>query len=489
MKKALIPSFVLFASAAALLLAGCIKMPKTGGEEPEGPEGPDNPDFPPPAEYIYPFGDEPRRVTAEVTLTFDPGTDLSGVQIEIPPLKYNKSLLVLLTQDDCKQAAFSTTWAAINGRPLSDTYFYTAAHLRGGDMPPDTYSFGKTLGSTDGTGREVRFAFATTISPEWEYMDAEATVKPGYMDNYYRFFMQKGLMWGDVAEMLSYGVGIAFHDMNTPSVDLPDSILKHYGLAQQIILDRLSGRGCKMLAEPDGNKTYVTAAQDYDPIQTIFVQSGGEKLRPFAVEGDLTKKILERGFWQPKAIPGVIEAQLARPVAEREAVNIGVHGTDRSWSEMLLWLNNTCGKDGEDCLWMPAPEEYFEYNYLRRHAEVTCQAAENTLTLTVDLPGGLYFYYPSLTLNVSGADPSACTAVESGETVTGLSWGPGEKAGDATEVLAINIDCRHALAEHAEHFVKVYEADPTAANRADARYFVAMLKESDRKQELLKRIK
>jgi len=47
MKKALIPSFVLFASAAALLLAGCIKMPKTGGEGPEGPEGPDNPDSPP----------------------------------------------------------------------------------------------------------------------------------------------------------------------------------------------------------------------------------------------------------------------------------------------------------------------------------------------------------------------------------------------------------------------------------------------------------
>ena len=75
------------------------------------------------------------------------------------------SLLLLLTQDDCKQAAFSTTWAAINGRPLSDTYFYNAPHLRGGDMPPDTYSFGKALGSTDGTGREVRFSFTTAISP------------------------------------------------------------------------------------------------------------------------------------------------------------------------------------------------------------------------------------------------------------------------------------------------------------------------------------
>ena len=240
-----------------------------------------------------------------------------------------------------------------------------------------------------------------------------------------------------------------------PSVDLPDSILRHYGIAQQIVLDRLSGRGCKMLAEPNGNKTYVTAAMSYDPIQTIFVQSGGGRLRPFAVEGDLVKTVLERGFWQPKDIPGVIEAQLARPVAEREAVSIGAHGTDRTWSEMLLRLNNTHGKDGDDCMWMPAPEEYFEYNYLRRHAVVETRAGEDALTLTV----------------------------------TGLSWAPGREAAEGAEVLAVNFDCRHALAAHAEHFVEVYEADPSAANRADARYFVAMLKDSDCKEKLLERIK
>lgn len=484
MKNRFLPP-LLFASAAAMLLAGCIKMPKPG----PGTDDPDGPDTPPLTGYLYPYGEEPRRVTAEIELEFEPGTDLSALGVEIPPLKYNKSLLVLLTQDDCMQAAFSTTWAAINGRPLSDTYYYTAAHLRGGDMPPGTYGFGKSLGSTDGTGREVRFSFATTLSPEWEYMDGEATVKPGYTDNYYRFFMQKGLMWGDVAEMLNYGVGIALHDMDTPSTDLPDSILRHYGIAQQIVLDRLSGRGCKMLAEPDGNKTYVTAAESYDPIQTIFLQTGGEKLRPFAVEGDLLKTRLERGFWLPKQIPGVIEAQLALPVEEREAVNIGAHKTDRTWSEMLLQLNNTWGKDGEDCLWMPAPEEYFEYNYLRRHATVTPAVEENKLTLTIDLPGGLYFYYPSLTLNLRGIDPAACSAVEAGETVTGLSWGPGKDAVDGTATLMVNIDCRHALAEHAEHFVELYEADPTAANRADARYFVEMLKESDRREELLERIR
>ena len=321
--------YALFAASAILLLTGCVKMPKPGTQNPEEP---DNPDSPPPAEYLYPFGDEPGQITAEIALSFEPGTDLSAARIEIPPLKYNKSLLLLLTQDDCKQAAFSTTWAAINGRPLSDTYFYNAPHLRGGDMPPDTYSFGKALGSTDGTGREVRFSFTTAISPEWDYMDDKAVVRPGFTENYYRFFMRAGLMWDDVTEMLNYGVGIAFHDVNTLSVDVPDSIRAHFVSSQRIILDRLAGRGCKMLIEPNGNKAYVAAAEGYDPIQTIFLQSGGEKLRPFAVNGDLLRTRIERGLWLPAAIPAVIEAQMARPVEEREAVNVGVHGTDRFWS-------------------------------------------------------------------------------------------------------------------------------------------------------------
>ncbi len=101
--------FLMFACAAAVALAGCIKMPKSEGADPDGPDGPDEPDFPPPAEYIYPYGDEHRNVTAELTLTFAPGTDLTGAEVVIPPLKYNKSLLMLLTQDDCKQAAFSAT--------------------------------------------------------------------------------------------------------------------------------------------------------------------------------------------------------------------------------------------------------------------------------------------------------------------------------------------------------------------------------------------
>lgn len=72
--------------------------------------------------------------------------------------------------------------------------------------------------------------------------------------------------------------------------------------------------------------------------------------------------------------------------------------------------------------------------------------------------------------------------------MTGLSWGVCAEAVGDGEVLALNIDCRHALAEHAEHFVKLYEKHSTAANRADARCFVEMLKDSERKQALRRRI-
>lgn len=56
--------YALFAASAILLLAGCVKMPKPGTQNPEEPDNPDSP--PPPTEYLYPFGDEPGQITAEI---------------------------------------------------------------------------------------------------------------------------------------------------------------------------------------------------------------------------------------------------------------------------------------------------------------------------------------------------------------------------------------------------------------------------------------
>ena len=53
-------------------------------------------------------------------------------------------------------------------------------------------------------------------------------------------------------------------------------------------------------------------------------------------------------------------------------------------------------------MWFPSQEEYYEYNYYRTHGAAPQIEVidETTLKLTVDLPSGQYFYYPSVTVNL-----------------------------------------------------------------------------------------
>ena len=100
-------------------------------------------------DFLYPFDKETQYVQAEIIIhTKTKLSDVQTMTAQIPPLKYNKSWLCMLTQDDCQHAEFSCTWAAIHGKPLSKEYFYDLTHLQTGDLPPDMYVLGKTLGST-----------------------------------------------------------------------------------------------------------------------------------------------------------------------------------------------------------------------------------------------------------------------------------------------------------------------------------------------------
>ena len=461
-------SFLLFLSAS------CVKFPeKPDPEEKEESQ---------PA-YIYPFNNENKNIIAEITIQTDGTTDLNTIDPEIPYLKYNKSLLFFLTQDDCPQSAYSSTWAAINGKPLSRELFYDAPHLKAGDLPIDILYLGKTLGYSDGAGNEVRFSFTTTLAPESKWMDAEADVNIGFKENYYRFYKKSGLIWDNVIEILNYGNGIAFHNVNTIHENNIDTILNHYSKSQKIIQDRLSGRGCKTLAEPDGNKSYVIAAQNYSPIQTMTAQAEALTLYPFKVNSDLQKELLGRVFYSIEEVKDAILTQLTKRKEDRTAIHWGVHGTDYSVAKVLQWINDNYGKDGNDSVWFPCMEEYYEYNYYRIHGSVKKSVSSNTIKLIVNLPSNQYFYFPSITINLPKLKAENISSLTSTDQITGLSYANYDGG------VMINIDCRKFLLEHATHFVESYEDKKTNSNREDALYFTGMLKDSDNKADLLKRIK
>lgn len=436
--------------------------------------------------YLYPFGREAQNVTAKIIIRTAASLSAKTIETEIPPLKYNKSWLFMLTQDDCKPAAFSTTWAAINGKPLSNKYYYNAGQLYWGDLPPDIWYLSKTLGCTDGAGNEVRFSPTTTLAPDHNKMNDKAAIILNYQKDYGRFGLKSLLVWNNVRQMLNYGWGIAFHNVDVPNEGNADMILQQFPIAQDSILKHLDGRGCKMLAEPDGNKTYVTAAVQFKPIQTMTAQAGTVKLYPFQIKDDLRNVLIERWFNDsPNYFKPIIEEQLRKPKEERMAFYLGVHGTDIGWVNFLEWINDNYGKDGDDSVWFPSQEEYYEYNYYRTHGDVKVEKLDNhTIKLTVHLPAEENFYYPSVTVNLQGLTQADITAIETDDSVSGLSYANHDGG------IMLNIDCRKYLAEHATHFVEQYEKDKSdATKRADAVYFVSMLKESEKKTELLNRIK
>lgn len=463
-------------------ITSCVKFPK---REPQGEDPiPGQEPGVPVLLYQYPYANEAKNITAEITITTDGSQPLNEpLEVEIPHLKYNKSWLFLLTQDDCKHSAFSTTWAVINGKPYSDKYYYDIRHLLAGDLPPDQKILRKTLGSTDGTGNEVRFGFTTTLVPEKQSMSAKTVVRPGYTGDYYRFYSKSSLTWENVREMLNYNVGISFHDLNTTEISNPDSLFAHMVLAQKIIIDSLGGRGCKMLAEPNGNKAYIEAAKRYPGIKTMTAQAGTKVLYPFKVNEDLRKVLINRVFYDYfSQVESAVKYLMTIEKEERAAMSLGVHATNKEWVQVLDWLNDTYGKDGDDSVWATSLEEYFEYNYYRINSTLTSRISGNKLIITLSMPSEEYFYFPSVTLNVKGIDMSRIISVESGDNVKGMSYS------NYKDGLMINVDCRKFLADKATFYVERYEKSNSESDKADALYFVNILKESAAKSQLLGRI-
>ncbi|MFA5540400.1 MAG: hypothetical protein WC984_01880 [Bacteroidales bacterium] len=444
--------------------------------------------------YLYPYGSEVNNVSFEITIQTDGTIDLNSLEAEIPHLKYNKSLLFMLTQDDCLNSAFHKTWAAINGKPIS--YYtnsngqkqnsYNIRQLLAGDLPPESYYLEKTLGVYDGLGKEVRFHFTTTLFPEGDFMYSKVDVKPGFSDNYYRF-MKHNLVWDNVKEMLNYGNSIAFHNVNTDKLNekILDSVLYHLPICQDSIKRNLSLRGCKVMARPDGNETYVEASQIFPDIKIITKENNDYyEIYPFNVTSDLSKLSIYRFFKDnPNDIKAMIESEIQKPKEQRKAIHVGVHNTGQNWVEFLEWLNDNYGKDGDNSVWVPSLEEYYEYNYYRIHSNITKTIIDNnTVKFTVTLPSQQYFYYPSITLNLRGVSNSSIQSLNTNDVVTGLNYG------DYEEGLMINIDCRRYLLEHATHYVEQYEKNKTKSNKDDALYFTNMLKDSPQKNALLSRI-
>lgn len=438
--------------------------------------------------YIKPYSEK-----IELDIISSDITDAGSVEIEFPTLKYDKEMLVSFTTDDANASSFCCAWAGVNGRPISNK-FYHANHLAAGDIPESIVdaTLEKTLGYTDGCGNERRFTHGVAIWPYCQangtnMMDSTNPVAPS-ANNTYRF-MTPYLQWADMKMMLKYGCSMYYHNIGT-EIFGNDKEVGHVVAGLKADCERAverTGRGIKVLARPDGNNVFLTAAgQSPQVLMSVAENSPAVDILPFSSSissPKLFKAVGSRFFpssSESTTEQDVVKAKFAEEYTkakeQRKWFHFCCHRAGLDWVNLLVWFNDNYGKDGSDDIWFTTIDEYYEYDYIRKNAIVRKSLNGNTLHLSIYLPKGQYFYYPDFTLLLGGITQIGSIAAD--EKITGLSYA----VKDGKLMLNVNADVK--LLELAEEFTANYESTRQAVWKNDALYIVAQLKEALRQPYL-----
>lgn len=407
-------------------------------------------------------------------------TDINDIQILFPPLKFNKSFAYSYTFDDNIAQAYGKAFCTINKKWVDDMkFFHVGQSYTTGRVPA------KSLGYTDGCGNERRFTFGVSVWPDSKNIHIDNFMNPTNKkaDKYYPY-----LVWRDVIPLLDYGCDIYFHDVNTDTYgDDVTGILAGMKAIQEITKKNI-GRKMKILARPNGDNKYCTAARDYNDIVMMAVENGTDEGPAehisFNVSWDLRNVAQYRRYTEPtpsvdQLMPEIDKAALSGSYTWLHDFSHGP-ANFQYILDLFTEINNKYGKDGNDCVWFATLDEIYEYNYLRNNCIITKEISNNTLTLrfycpSSDLPNE-FMFHRDFSVIVKGVSPQPNANIATGNNVYSLSYA---KQGDNSWMF--NIDCNKSLLDKAERYTSAYEKERSASAKEDALYFVNRLKDSLRK--------
>lgn len=425
-----------------------------------------------------------QRITFDITCAS--AADATDLELTIPVLKFNKTLLASLTGDDANVSHFCVCHNLINNRPTSYLGNYWCLHKNqqdAGDLPSTiTEALGYTLCSTDGCGNDRRFAITCAIWPNVKnandptvcLMDGTQSIDPT-ADNQYRF-ANPSLQWLDLEEMLEFGDSIVQHDVDVEDATSSTAaeIIAGFNADVAKTIVKL-GRGMKMMARPSSYTIYETAFSSY-PSYLLNVASNHSAVLPHNSALNLWKLSALREFYEtPTDMETVVTTEVAKTAENRKWCHSGIHRATQGAVDLLTWYYTNYGKAGDDSIWFASMDEYYEYWFMRKYAIINKTVNASVASFEIFIPEGQYFYYPELSF-------------VSNKTFVSLSNISDNIVGKSNSNTMININLDASLVTRANKYVSKYELSQNNLDLADAQYFVNQLKDGTVKTGFVTRI-
>ena len=429
----------------------------------------------------------------EFTITSDQPINTSNITLTFPKLKYDKELVFSYITDD-SYSIYNSVFNLINKRYIDNekmsfwntaedrTFFY---HLDF-QYTYNNVTYDKSEGFTptkfleysDGTGIKHRFSTSVAIWP----------------DKFGTYDYSGGWSWPwitakEMRMFYDFGYTPLYHDITGYTSDMSqesfDAIVN--ASAQEFL--NLTGRQPKILAEPNGDHTYLTFSQANPTINMLTAQSGDARIQYaylFAENATLDKNdiTVKRDF--------NISATYATDLLNNLTVMRNQLRADRKWLigsshrpnpgyqmletsnegeyKLFTQIEELYGISGDDSIWFASVDEVYEYWFMINNTVVSStQITPNSIKYTLNVAKLDNFWFRSLSCILTGLVGNI--TIISSDNCYGLSY-----ANKAQDVL-INLDFNPDLLAKVDKYMNILTDDVTNQQALEnAQYFVQMLK-------------
>ncbi len=421
-------------------------------------------------------------ITFEVTVPT--GVDASAVSLEFPKLKYNKKVTVSWINDD-SYSIWNNIFCLVNKKWVDDaqmSYFDTSDKKK--FYPHHNWTFNsngtiyrkttgyipsKFLEYTDGAG--IKYRFASTVASWWNFL-GERNADAG--------ILIESNSAKETRLMADFGFTVAFHDVCNKRVGKAefDSCISIDSARFSSLIDRVP----KIMVEPNNWHEYIDYSKNNNSIQMIMAQSGDPRIKtvyPFNSEFTLDKTdiTVQRIFAYGTGTKYIdeliakVQTQHDSDEATRTWIIGSVHRcTKETDSAFFNEIERRFGATGDDSVWFPSIDEFFEYWYSKKNTTFKKEVEGQKIRFTLDISEAESFYFHSISVLLNGISKIDGVNVTSGDNVFGTSFGINDNK------LLVNLNFNESLPERAERYVSIYKKEKTIGAYEDAIYFISQLK-------------